>query len=304
MNKALKLFCGLAIAALGGVVAAAWVRRRRSAIPVELESTLPPCIFCNNESGSKEHFWPAWVHRFIKENKIELHGLRVQRGNEPETITDNLEKTINTVCHTCNNTWMSKVEDKNVPRFKPMMRNDQLSIDTGGMKIITEWAVLRAIMLDSEKPSIGLKNFYAREERIAMRERLEIPARTRVWFGALNEFHLSGNGTDFTIEGIGMDGKRVRIGTGCYNTICMGYLVTQVVTEHLFPQYEALGIAEVEPPPSISDARLVQIYPKARALKRFDWPTTPFTNGGSNGIGYLMNRWKKNGTQVRAGEIE
>lgn len=109
MNKALKLF--------GGVAAAAWVRRRRSAVPVELEAALPPCIFCNNESGSEEHFWPAWVHRFIKESKIELHGLRVQRGNEPETITDNLEKTINTVCQTCNNTWMSGVEDKNVPRL-------------------------------------------------------------------------------------------------------------------------------------------------------------------------------------------
>ena len=58
-------------------------------------------------------------------------------------------------------------------------------------------------------------------------------------------------------------------------------------------QYEALGIAEVQPPPGISDSRLVQIYPKRRELKKFDWPTTPFTNGGPNGVGYLLHRWRQ-----------
>jgi hypothetical protein len=283
MNCALKIVGALAAIAVSAT--AVWALRRRR--------KLPPCIFCNNESGSEEHFWPAWVHRFIKENGIKLGGLRVQLGNAPETITDNLEKTINTVCHTCNNTWMSKVEEKNRPRFLYMMRNDPLSIDPGGMKIITEWAVLRAIMLDSEKPSIGYENFYSREERIAMREHLEIPARTRIWFGALDGFHLGGHGTDFTIEAI-----KVRLGTGCYNTIYMGYLVTQVVTEHIYPQFESAAISEIQPPPSISDARLVQIYPRKRELKKFDWPTTSFTNGGPNGIGYLMYRWKKGGKQV------
>lgn len=222
MNKPLKVFGALVLAALGGVAVAAWVRRRRLEVSAASVAALPPCIFCKEESGSEEHFWPAWVHRFIKENDIKLGGLRVQLGNQPETITDNLEKTINTVCHTCNNTWMSGVEDKNVPRLKRMLKNESFSIDPGGMKIITEWAVLRAIMLDSEKPSIGRENFYTREERVAMKDRLEIPARTRVWFGALDEFHLGGHGTDFTIDGVNTDGSKTRVGTGCYSTIYMG----------------------------------------------------------------------------------
>jgi len=298
MNRALRIVGALAAIAVGAAAVWAMRRRRKGDVAAEPVVALPPCIFCNNESGSEEHFWPAWVHRFIKENGIRLGGLRVQLGNEPETITDDLEKTINTVCHTCNNTWMSKVEDKNRPRFLNMMKNDPLTIDPGGMKIITEWAVLRAIMLDSEKPSIGYENFYTREERIAMRERLEIPDRTRVWFGALDGFHLGGHGTDFTIDAVQIDGSKARVGTGCYNTIYMGYLVTQVVTEHIYPQYASKGISEVQPPPSFSDARLVQIYPRKSGLKKFDWPTTPFTNGGPNGIGFLMHRWKKDAKQV------
>jgi hypothetical protein len=143
----LKIFGPLGLAALGVAAILAWRRSRREPeVQSETVEQLPPCIFCNNESGSEEHFWPAWVHRFIKENGIDLGGLRIQLGTGPETITDDLEKTINTVCHTCNNTWMSKVEDKNRPRFLFMMKNEPLTVDPGGMKIITEWAVLRAIM--------------------------------------------------------------------------------------------------------------------------------------------------------------
>ncbi len=84
---------------------------------------VPPCIFCDKESGSEEHLWPDWVHRFIREHGIDLGGLRVQEGISPEIIDDDLEKTINTVCHTCNNAWMSRIEDKNRPRFMLMLQN-------------------------------------------------------------------------------------------------------------------------------------------------------------------------------------
>ncbi|HTF66369.1 MAG TPA: hypothetical protein VK638_27170 [Edaphobacter sp.] len=97
----------------------------------EIVQPLPPCIFCNNESGSEEHLWPDWVHKFIKKNGIDLGGLRVQEGTGPETIEYDLEKKINTVCHTCNNTWMSRIEDKNRARFLKMLENEPFTLDTG-----------------------------------------------------------------------------------------------------------------------------------------------------------------------------
>lgn len=252
----------------------------------------PPCIFCDNESGSEEHLWPDWMHRFMKEHGINLGALRVQEGSGRETIEDDLEKTINTVCHTCNNTWMSRVEDKNVPRLKTMLQNIPLTIDPGGMKILTQWAVKTAMVQDSIKPRIGNENFYTREERVAMREKLQIPARTRVWIGALDEFHLGSHGTDFTILA---NGGNTRIGTGCANTIYTGHFVVQVVTEHIYPEYLALDIPKIQPPPGICDSRLIQIYPKAP--KQAEWPPERFTNGGPNGIGYLLHRWRQ-GEQV------
>lgn len=250
-----------------------------------------PCIFCDKESGSEEHLWPDWIHRFIREHGIDLGGLRVQEGTSPEIIDDDLEKTINTVCHTCNNTWMSRIEDKNRSRFMLMLQNTPFTIDLGGMKILTEWAVKTAMVQDSIHTRIGNEIYYTREERVAMRERLEIPARTRVRVGSLDGFHLGSHGTDFTIEATTTDRGKVRIGTGCANTIYMGYFVTQVVTEHIYPEYQALGILEIQPPAGISDSRLVQIYPKVR--KKAEWPPPAFTNGGPNGIGYLLHRWRQ-----------
>jgi len=55
---------------------------------------------------------------------------------------------------------------------------------------------------------------------------------------------------------------------------------------------------DAQAPPSISDTRLVQICPRAKLLKEFSWPTPPFNNGGPNGIGYLMYRWKQGAAQV------
>jgi hypothetical protein len=145
---------------------------------------------------------------------------------------------------------------------------------------------------DSIKPRIGNENFYTREERVAMREKLQIPARTRVWIGALDEFHLGSHGTDFTILA---NGGKTRIGTGCANTIYTGHFVVQVVTEHIYPEYLALDIPEIQPPSGICDSRLIQIYPKAP--KQAVWPPERFTNGGPNGIGYLLHRWRQ-GEQV------
>jgi len=216
-------------AALGAAAFLEFGRRRKTPEPVEAEPAIPPCIFCNNESGSREHLWPDWALRYIEKNKIDLGGLRVQQGTAPEEIRDNLEMTIDTVCRTCNNTWMGKIEQKSQPRFLLMLKNTPFVIDPGGMKVMTEWGVLKSIILDSTKPEMGGENFYTREERVAMRERREIPAQTRVWVGTLDEFHIGSHGTDFSLEAMQTDGSKVRIGTGIVNTLYMGYFVTQVI---------------------------------------------------------------------------
>ena len=141
----------------------------------------PPCIFCNSESGSEEHLWAAWMHRLLKFGPI-----RVQQGTGPETIDSDPEKTINTVCHTCNNTWMSQLEEKNIPSLRPMLQNQHTIIDLGRQRLLMEWGVKTAMVQDSIKPGIGNEKFYTVAERLDMRLTRKIPERTRIWIGATN----------------------------------------------------------------------------------------------------------------------
>jgi hypothetical protein len=246
-----------------------------------------PCIFCDNESGSEEHLWAAWMHRLIAFAPVNR-----QEGSGPVLIGQDPEITINTVCRTCNNGWMSQLEEKNVARLKPMLLNTAITLDPGGMKLLAEWAVKTAMVAESIKPRNDNENFFTRAERIAMRECQAIPERTRVWIGALTESHIGCHGTDFTIMA---DGGKTRIGTGSVCTVYVGHFVVQTVTEHLHPPYVSDDPSFITPSPSICDERLTQIHPSRP--RKADWPLIPFTEYGATGIAALMDRWRT-GEQV------
>jgi hypothetical protein len=210
-----------------------------------------------------------------------------QEGSGPVLVGQDPEVTINTVCNTCNNGWMSQLEQKNVTRLKAMLLNMPITLDPGGIKLLTEWAVKTAMVSDSIKPRNDNENFFTRDERIAMRQSRTIPERTRVWIGSLTDSHLGCHGTDFTIVA---NGGKTRLGTGSVNTIYAGHFVVQTVTEHLHSPYVSNQASFITPPATICDERLTEIYPNAP--KKVEWPRTSFTDDSETGIGVLMDRWR------------
>ncbi len=241
-----------------------------------------PCIFCDGDSGSEEHLWPAWMHRRVKFGPV-----RVQLGSDPEFIADDPERTINTVCHTCNNTWMSELEQKNVPALSGMLEDKPTSIDVGRQRLLTEWAVKTAMVADSVNKRQAGDKFYTKDERAAMRVSRAIPQGTRIWIGGLTESHLGAFGTDFTI----LNGSRWRIGRGIANTIVAGHFVVQVVTIHPEVNEASDSTLEVQPKPGNWKETLIQLHPKVH--KAVSWPPpVKFTNGGSLSAAFLTQRWR------------
>ncbi len=222
------------------------------------------------------------MHRLVKFAPINM-----QEADGPVISGQDPEQTINTVCRICNNGWMSQIEQKCVSRLKPMLLNQPLVIDPGGMKLLTEWAILRAMVFESIKPRNNNEQFFTREERMAFKANQTIPDRTRVWVGALTNSHIGYHGTDFTLEKSAAD--KTRIGTGSVGTIYAGHILMQTVTEHLHPPYVGEPGLIVTPPPGPWDERLVEIYP--RGPKKVDWPSKAFTEEGPTGILALRDRW-------------
>jgi hypothetical protein len=201
---------------------------------------LPLCIFCDNESGSEEHLWGAWIHRRVK-----FGAIRVQEGTDLQLIDDNPERTINTVCHTCNNTWMSRLEEKNIPAVGDMLADKPTVIDAGRQRLLGEWAVKTAIVMDSIKDRHGTRSSIP-EMRVSPCAYPKRSQREPAYGSALlTESHLGAFGTDFTILG----SDQTRIGTGTANTIIVGYFAVQVVTIPMKPDYAAYDIVGVQPKP-------------------------------------------------------
>ena len=261
------------------------VRNESASERVIIGAMPQPCLFCDNSPGSREHLWPAWIHR-----RKDFGPLRLQRGTSPEVIVHNPQQTVKTVCGTCNGGWMSTLEAENIPLIGSMFQDISIPLNAAQQHSVAAWAMKTAMMFESTKGRNAANGFYTHEEGVNLRVSRTIPARTRIWIGRISEQHLGASGTDFTIQTT--DGTR--LGTGSVATITAGHFVVQVVTSHIALEYADLSIPEVQPKPGDWDKMLLKIGPPEQLS--LEWPPkVSFTNGGPLGFAYLLDRWRVGG---------
>jgi hypothetical protein len=120
---------------------------------------LPPCIFCDNQSGSTEHVWPDWlikeVGRIIDDPAAPMSYVRTAGSGDlmwVEDAQEGLEVEVTCVCHTCNQKWMKKLEDRVSIYGKPMMHGQPVSIGQVQQAQIARWATKTAIVFECDTP--------------------------------------------------------------------------------------------------------------------------------------------------------
>jgi len=244
------------------------------------------CLFCENKSGSKEHLWPKWIHE-----RKDFGPLNFQLGDSEKKVIPDPEIKVKTVCGVCNNGWMSKLEAENIPAIGSMLQDIAIPLDEAQQKSVAAWTIKMAMVSDSMKGRAVPNQFYSRDERVKMRLNRDIPARTLMWIGRINGMHLGDFGTDFAL----FSPEKERIGMGSVSTIVAGHFVTQVVTVHI----EKANIEIPSLPCKMGNwnEKLAQIWPIQAPT--VEWPPkASFTNGGAQGLAYLMDRWRM-GDQVK-----
>jgi hypothetical protein len=122
------------------------------------------CIFCDNNSGNKEHLWPKWIHE-----RKDFGPLNFQLGGSEKKVIPNPEITVKTVCGVCNNGWMSKLESENIPTFGSMLQDIAIPLDEVQQKSVAAWSVKTAMVSDSMKGRAAANQFYSRLTRIFTR---------------------------------------------------------------------------------------------------------------------------------------
>ncbi len=241
-----------------------------------------PCIFCNNNSGSREHLWPKWILARSKFGPLR-HQIRKR-----EAVIIRPEVTVKTVCQACNSGWMSSLESECIPVIGSMLHGLTVPLSQMQQETIAVWAVKTSMMMDSLKGRDAKKRFYAREECENLRLNRTIPRETRIWLGHYVGEGLGGFGTDFTV--VAGELNRQRVAHGMTNTIIIGHLALQVVTVHRHPKHVGRDISDVQPKAADWERMLIQIWPETRYIS---WPPElSFENDGQLGIGRLVERWR------------
>lgn len=136
-------------------------------------------MFCGDRAGSKEHVWPEWLLKMTSVGPVVVDA---ERGGEKLKSWKQLDHKVTTkhVCGSCNNGWMSQLENRTKPVVTRLMEDTAGPITPSEQRTIAAWMLKTAMVFEALRVS-GSPWFYTFEERARMRNTRGLPSRTRVW---------------------------------------------------------------------------------------------------------------------------
>lgn len=155
----------------------------------------PPgrCIFCDGRPLSKEHVFGDWLRDIFPRDAGTTHtdgvinwGAGGLTSAEATVITRKRQghagtRKVRVVCKTCNNGWMSLLEERTKPLLKPLIAGQDAVLDANAQKTLATWAAKTAITAEHLKPRPGM---IRPNECRWIKDNLAPPEGCHVWVAA------------------------------------------------------------------------------------------------------------------------
>ncbi|SHO55403.1 hypothetical protein [Vibrio quintilis] len=118
------------------------------------------CIFCGQSGLTKEHFWPDWFGKQLGKNEAAKY---IDGSIQATPKLDDAEKKINTrsgcvatkkfrvVCATCNNGWMSALEEKVKPILQNAITPCDMKLDRQQLQLFSMWVTMKTMLAEHTK---------------------------------------------------------------------------------------------------------------------------------------------------------
>jgi hypothetical protein len=156
-----------------------------------------PCIFCGGKGVSKEHIFPQWMQGIVPpqmQRTVHLvdgmHAFGWQSGQKSFSELgalarpgDPLSQTINKVCRTCNNGWMSRIVEDAKPLLADLLSGRIIPLSRHDRMRLVRAVILTAMMIDQADERLSAVSSEARRHIMTAKTP---PANWRVFF-AWNE---------------------------------------------------------------------------------------------------------------------
>lgn len=144
------------------------------------------CAFCPNNANDGEHYWSAWIGDLFKTSGYNFRRLNTATGSRLAWRRPSLGEKTKVVCKTCNNTWMSNLENESKAAFAGMIRDGtEISVLSRGASLLAAFAFKCAVVADHAEPHEG--PFFSRFARRRFRESRQIPPGVRMWLAAFHD---------------------------------------------------------------------------------------------------------------------
>ena len=188
-----------------------------------------PCIFCGAEAAdSKEHAIPDWMLRHFRRrhpgSTRQLQGWYGPAGQQQSFDILNGEVIAEEgVCDACNRGWMRRLEDRIIPKLRPLIDGHQVILPPGMQRILGRWCAKTAATVSMFHPvSPGIPDDHKR----AIRDRGEASRLATITIGHYEP--ESRDEIDYQFRNVSLDPNRFGAGKAYLSTIRVGHFVCQI----------------------------------------------------------------------------
>lgn len=147
------------------------------------------CIFCGSQCGkiTKEDVWPTWLEKFIpRDMKNYTASSTVVYPTHSDVVRKKIDgdpgsRRVRRVCQSCNNGWMSRLQERAKPHVLPLILGAATAIQPTSLETIAGWCAMSVMTSD---------NFYPERQAIPQEDRnwlmahgLPPPDTWKIWIG-------------------------------------------------------------------------------------------------------------------------
>src|SRR5579863_3278397 len=146
------------------------------------------CIFCGGFGLTKEHLFADWLRDYIP-REMRSHVSRVALIDPPSKRQvaeqrhngDFHSRRIRCVCGTCNNGWMSRLQNSAKPLLAPFLLGDPTTLHKRAQRVVATWTAMTVMVGEyASRECIAIPQT---DRDFLMGER-QPPPHWRIWIGA------------------------------------------------------------------------------------------------------------------------
>ncbi len=112
------------------------------------------CIFCGGSRLSREHIWPDWLRNYVPRDMTshtQGHAVIGKLGTTTKAKTlsgDPRSRRLRVVCESCNNGWMSQLQERIKPILVPLLKGESVRLRRSAQIALATWSTMFAMVAE------------------------------------------------------------------------------------------------------------------------------------------------------------